>query len=109
MKDVKAIVNFPALSAEEDIKKEKSRARELRRSRWWRKKCATGVCYYCGTRVEPPELTMDHVVLLVRGGKNVIGSDSHAQQAAEIIRRFEPVLLAERPDVLVVVRAEDAP
>jgi UDP-N-acetylglucosamine 2-epimerase (non-hydrolysing) len=32
-----------------------------------------------------------------------VGSDSHAQQTAEIIRRFEPVLLAERPDVLVVV------
>ena len=32
-----------------------------------------------------------------------VGSESHAQQTAEIMRRFEPVLLAECPDVLVVV------
>lgn len=32
-----------------------------------------------------------------------VGSGSHAQQTAEIMRRFEPVLHAERPDVLIVV------
>jgi UDP-N-acetylglucosamine 2-epimerase (non-hydrolysing) len=32
-----------------------------------------------------------------------VGSGSHAMQTAEIMRRFEEVLLRERPDVLVVV------
>ena len=32
-----------------------------------------------------------------------VGSSSHALQTAEIMRRFEPVLLRERPDVLLVV------
>jgi UDP-N-acetylglucosamine 2-epimerase (non-hydrolysing) len=32
-----------------------------------------------------------------------VGSGSHAAQTAEIMRRFEPVLLEERPDVLLVV------
>jgi UDP-N-acetylglucosamine 2-epimerase (non-hydrolysing) len=32
-----------------------------------------------------------------------VGSGSHAQQTAEIIRRFEPVLESERPDLVVVV------
>ncbi len=32
-----------------------------------------------------------------------VGSGSHAQQTAEIMRRFEGVCLAERPDVLLVV------
>src|SRR5215510_14809305 len=32
-----------------------------------------------------------------------VGSSSHAQQTADIMRRFEPVLLQERPDVVVVV------
>ncbi|MEA3384989.1 MAG: UDP-N-acetylglucosamine 2-epimerase (non-hydrolyzing) [Thermodesulfobacteriota bacterium] len=32
-----------------------------------------------------------------------VGSGSHAQQTAEIMRRFEPVLLVEQPDVLIVV------
>lgn len=32
-----------------------------------------------------------------------VGSGSHAVQTAEIMKRFEPVLLAEQPDVLLVV------
>jgi len=32
-----------------------------------------------------------------------VGSGSHAAQTAEIIKRFEPVLLQEQPDVLLVV------
>jgi len=31
------------------------------------------------------------------------GSGSHAEQTAEIMKRFEPVLLRERPDVILVV------
>jgi len=31
------------------------------------------------------------------------GSGSHAEQTAEIMKRFEPVLLGEKPDVLLVV------
>lgn len=32
-----------------------------------------------------------------------VGSGSHAVQTAEIMRRFEPVLLSEQPDVMLVV------
>jgi UDP-N-acetylglucosamine 2-epimerase (non-hydrolysing) len=32
-----------------------------------------------------------------------VGSSSHALQTAEIMKRFEPVLMKERPDVLLVV------
>lgn len=32
-----------------------------------------------------------------------VGSSSHASQTAEIMKRFEPVLLKERPDVVLVV------
>jgi UDP-N-acetylglucosamine 2-epimerase (non-hydrolysing) len=32
-----------------------------------------------------------------------VGSGSHAQQTAEIMKRFEPVLVAEAPDLVVVV------
>jgi len=62
---------FSVFVSEEDIKKEKSRARELRYTRWWHQKCAKGVCYYCGSHIRPSDLTMDHVVPLIRGGKSI--------------------------------------
>jgi 5-methylcytosine-specific restriction protein A len=70
MKD-KDTVSFSSFVAEEDIKKEKFKAREIRCSRWWQQKCAQGVCFYCGGRVGPSNLTMDHVVPLVRGGRSI--------------------------------------
>ncbi len=56
-------------STEEEIKREKQKARELRATQWWKRKCAKGVCAYCGRRVSPHDLTMDHIVPLSRGGK----------------------------------------
>lgn len=53
---------------ETHVKREKQKARELRHSSWWKKKIATGVCYYCGKKCKPSELTMDHVIPLSRGG-----------------------------------------
>ncbi|MEW6754930.1 MAG: HNH endonuclease [Candidatus Latescibacterota bacterium] len=55
--------------SEEDIAREKSKARELRRSQWWKRRLAAGRCYYCERAVAPRELTMDHIVPLVRGGR----------------------------------------
>ncbi|HCZ11984.1 MAG TPA: HNH endonuclease [Nitrospiraceae bacterium] len=57
--------------SEVDIKREKAKARELRKSAWWKKKCSQGRCYYCEAEVHPKELTMDHIVPLIRGGKSV--------------------------------------
>lgn len=52
------------------LSKEKSKARALRKTRWWRNKCAKGLCYYCGKKFPPEALTMDHVVPLIRGGRS---------------------------------------
>src|ERR1700752_2081320 len=43
-----------------EIQREKSRAKELRQSQWWKRKRATGICHYCQSRFPPTELTMDH-------------------------------------------------
>ncbi len=53
------------------IKRERAKARELRKTRWWQNKIAKGICYYCGQPTPPAGLTMDHVVALTRGGKSV--------------------------------------
>ncbi len=55
---------------ERSIAKEKQRARELRRSPWWKKKISSGKCYYCGRDFLPSELTMDHKVPIARGGRS---------------------------------------
>ena len=59
---------------ESDIKKERSKARELRASQWWKRKLAKGICYYCGEPVISKELTMDHIVPVARGGKSIKGN-----------------------------------
>ena len=52
------------------IRREKAKARELRKSRWWQNRVAAGKCGYCGASVPPKELTMDHVIPLTRGGRS---------------------------------------
>lgn len=70
-----AAEGFASLSiSEEQIQREKRRARELRSSQWWKNVRARGECHYCGREVPPRELTMDHVVPLVRGGLSVKGN-----------------------------------
>jgi len=56
------------------LKKEKSKARELRNSQWWKRKRSQGICYYCGQTFSPKTLTMDHIVPMARGGKSVKGN-----------------------------------
>lgn len=63
------------VTADEDhIKREKAKAREIRASQWWKRKRSSGICHYCGRRFRPAELTMDHIVPIVRGGKSVAGN-----------------------------------
>ena len=58
----------------ETIRKEKEKARALRKTQWWQRQINKGVCFYCGKKVPPQELTMDHVVPLIRGGKSTKGN-----------------------------------
>ncbi len=51
-------------------KKEKQKARELRDSVWWRQVLGKGLCYHCEQKFSPSELTMDHLIPIVRGGKS---------------------------------------
>ena len=52
------------------VKRERAKARELRASHWWKNVLAKGRCHYCDAPVPPGELTMDHVVPVIRGGKS---------------------------------------
>jgi len=65
---------FISYVTDEELRKEKRRAQALRKSPWWKRKCAEGVCYFCGKKINPKELTMDHIVPLIRGGKSLKGN-----------------------------------
>lgn len=53
----------------EHIKREKSKAREMRKSSWWKQQIGKGICYHCELKFKPDELTMDHLIPIGRGGK----------------------------------------
>lgn len=60
--------------SEEQIRRERQKARELRASPWWKRKRATGICRHCGKKFPARELTMDHLVPIVRGGRSTKGN-----------------------------------
>ena len=64
----------PELVSEVHIRKEKEKARKLRRTQWWLREIQRGVCHYCGKKVGRDHLTMDHVLPLSRGGKSRKGN-----------------------------------
>ena len=60
--------------SEEQIRRERNKARELRQSQWWKRKRAAGICHHCGKKFPSAELTMDHLVPVIRGGKSTKGN-----------------------------------
>ncbi len=56
--------------SDEDIRRERGKARDLRKTRWWQRKTASGKCYYCDESVNHQDLTMDHLIPLSRGGRS---------------------------------------
>ena len=56
------------------ISREKVKARELRKSQWWKNEIAGGICHYCEKKFKSNYLTMDHVVPISRGGKSTKGN-----------------------------------
>ena len=54
----------------EHIKRERQKARELKKTLWWRNKLSKKECYYCGNKFDVDNLSMDHLVPVVRGGRS---------------------------------------
>lgn len=60
--------------SDEEIRRERQKARALRDSQWWKRKRAEGHCHHCGGTFPAKDLTMDHLVPVVRGGKSTKGN-----------------------------------
>ena len=56
------------------VKRERQKARDLKKSQWWKNEIARGICHYCGGHFKVSELTMDHIVPISRGGKSTKGN-----------------------------------
>lgn len=65
---------FASGASEEFIRREKDRAKTLRASQWWKRRRSSGICHYCGQKFPPRELTMDHIVPIIRGGHSTRGN-----------------------------------
>ncbi len=59
---------------EEHIRRERQKARELRKQNWWKNRIAKGICHYCGKTVAAKDLTLDHIVPVARGGRTTKGN-----------------------------------
>lgn len=90
--------------SEQEVKREKEKARELRRSQWWKNRLARGLCHYCGNTFAPDELTMDHLVPIVRGGKSTRGNVVPA--CKECNNRKKYLLPVEWEEYLETLKAE---
>ena len=88
-----------------EIKKERAKAREMRHSSWWKRRLAEGSCYYCGKALPVQELTMDHIVPLVRGGKSTKGNCVPA--CKECNNKKKHMLPIEWEEYLHVMRKEE--
>jgi 5-methylcytosine-specific restriction endonuclease McrA len=73
---------------EEEIRRERVRARALRATAWWKRRLATGRCGYCGAPTPPRALTMDHRVPLARGGRSVRSNLVPACRACNAAKRY---------------------
>ncbi len=97
---------FISYVTEEELKKERARAREIRNSQWWKRRLSEGLCYYCGKEFSPGELSMDHVVPLIRGGKSTKGNVVPACKACN--NKKKNLLPSEWEEYLEHLREDEA-
>jgi 5-methylcytosine-specific restriction endonuclease McrA len=57
-----------------ELQVEKSKSRALKKTIWWQGQISRGICYYCKCKFPKEQLTMDHIVPLIRGGKSKKGN-----------------------------------
>ncbi len=63
------------VSADEaHIRRERAKARELRKSDYFRNLLHQGICHYCHQKFPESELTLDHIVPVARGGRSTRGN-----------------------------------
>ena len=57
-------------ASKKHIAQERTKARTLKKTRWWLDKVNAGICFYCEGKFQKEDLTMDHKIPVARGGKS---------------------------------------
>jgi 5-methylcytosine-specific restriction endonuclease McrA len=81
-------IGFIRTVSDAELRREKDRARRLRATGWWRTRLARGRCDYCERPTPPRELTMDHRLPLVRGGRSTRGNVAAVCKACNTAKRY---------------------
>ena len=67
------------------LKKQRQKAKDLKKTLWWKNKLAEGICYFCKKSFPKTKLTMEHLIPLARGGlsikNNLVISCKHCNTA----------------------------
>jgi 5-methylcytosine-specific restriction endonuclease McrA len=90
---------------EQAIRREREKARQLRASQWWKNRLAKGICHWCGKSFHPGELTMDHIVPVIRGGTSSRGNV--VPSCKECNNRKKHLLPMEWEEYLLNVKREE--
>ena len=64
------LIRTEAAMSEQRTKAEREKARQLRKSEWWRRKLHEPICYYCQEPQTRATVTMDHLVPIAEGGSS---------------------------------------
>ena len=56
------------------MKREREKAKAMKKSQWWLNHLQKGVCFHCQKKFKSSELTMDHLTPLARGGISTQGN-----------------------------------
>ncbi len=71
---MRAMSSFLVEVSAEEIRRERQKARDLRATPWWKRQRAAGICHHCGGKFAAADLTMDHLVPIIRGGRSTKGN-----------------------------------
>ncbi len=105
MKALRDNLYFEITVSPEEACREKEKARALRKTQWWQRRIAKGLCHYCGKPTPPKELTMDHIVPLIRGGRSTRGNIVSACKTCNNQKKY--LLPVEWEEYLKGCSAED--
>lgn len=86
----------PEFTNPKRLKKEREKARNLKKSSWWNELMQKGLCHYCGKKFSAQELTMDHIVPLARGGtstrSNIVLACRNCNRNKKLLTPAEEIL-----------------